>query len=210
MLRFWHEMAQRVEIWQKLRLVVAHCTESYIPLQVNQSPFNVGLTISLPQFTLEQVQELAQRYGLSWKEGSEAQQLMRMVGGHPYLVNMALYHLSRQDITLQQLLETAPTQSGIYSQHLRSLLAMLLWEKELAASLRRAIASGGSVQLEAMVAYKLESLGLIKLEGNQAMLSCQLYRLYFLKELKAENSLLSTLRQVEQAKLEPEQLYYVS
>jgi AAA-like domain len=210
MLRFWHEMAQQVEIWQKLRLVVAHSTESYIPLKLNQSPFNVGLAINLPQFTLEQVQELAQRYGLAWRGGSESQELMKMVGGHPYLVNMALYHLSRKNITLPELLQTAATQSGIYSQHLRSLLTMLLCEKELAAALQRAIASPYGIQLEAMVAYKLESVGLIKLEGNLAILSCQLYRLYFFKELKVENSLLSTIGQVESAKQKSEHLYYVS
>ncbi|MGB3639683.1 MAG: AAA-like domain-containing protein, partial [Rivularia sp. (in: cyanobacteria)] len=76
MLRFWHEVAQQVEIWQKMRLIVVHTTESYVPLHINQSPFNVGLAIALPHFNLEQVQELAQRYGLNWQDTTATQQLM--------------------------------------------------------------------------------------------------------------------------------------
>lgn len=45
-----------------MRLIVVHTTESYVPLHINQSSFNVGLAIALPRFNLEQVQELAQRY----------------------------------------------------------------------------------------------------------------------------------------------------
>jgi len=35
-------------------------SEIYVPLQLNQSPFNVGLPIQLTGFSLEQVQQLAQ------------------------------------------------------------------------------------------------------------------------------------------------------
>lgn len=81
-------------MWQKLRLIVVDSTEIYVPLQLNQSPFNVGLPIQLAKFSLDQVQQLAQRYGLDWKDG-EARQLMALVGGHLALVDIALYHLSR-------------------------------------------------------------------------------------------------------------------
>ena len=47
LLRSWYEDASELEIWQKLRLVVVHATEAYIPLDINQSPFNVGLPIRL-------------------------------------------------------------------------------------------------------------------------------------------------------------------
>jgi AAA+ ATPase superfamily predicted ATPase len=189
MLRFWHEMAQQVEKWQKLRLIVVNSTEFCIPQKLNQSPLNVGLVVNLPLFTLKQIQQLAKCYGLFWQGTNFANKLMEMVGGHPYLINIALYHLSRQNITLPELLETAPTQSGIYSQHLRDLLATLLLDSELALFLRRVMADSESIQLEAMVAYKLQSLGLIKLEGNLAIPSCNLYRLYFLKELNPVNLL---------------------
>lgn len=187
MLRFWHEVAQQVENWQKLRLIVVHTTESYVPLHINQSPFNVGLAIALPQFNLEQVHDLAQRYGLNWQDTSQSQQLMAMVGGHPYLVNLAFYYLCRQEITLSELLQKAATQTGIYSNHLRSHLLTLRKEPELSAALNKTLKTQESVEIDAIVAYKLESMGLIKLDGNQAKPSCNLYRLYFQDNLLVHN-----------------------
>jgi AAA-like domain len=64
LLRSWYEQTKKTQKWQKLRLVLAYSTESHIPLNLNQSPFNVGLPIRLPNFNLEQVQDLAQRHQL--------------------------------------------------------------------------------------------------------------------------------------------------
>ncbi len=41
LLRFWHEEAKNEPIWKKLRLIVVHSQEVYVPLNINQSPFNV-------------------------------------------------------------------------------------------------------------------------------------------------------------------------
>ncbi|HAX78260.1 MAG TPA: hypothetical protein DCY88_21175 [Cyanobacteria bacterium UBA11372] len=188
MLRFWHELAQQAETWQKLRLVLVHSTEIYIQLKLTQSPFNVGLSLRLPQFTSFQVQDLADRYGLDWTE-DETEQLMAMVGGHPYLVSLALYHLRREELTLEELLQTAPTQAGIYSHHLRGHWAILRDDAELADALQQAIAVDGRVELDAIAAYKLESMGLVQLEGNLARVSCELYRLYFRQEIEKENKI---------------------
>lgn len=57
LLRSWHEEAKIEDIWKKLRLIVGHSTEVYIPLNINQSPFNVGLPIELPEFTQPQIQD---------------------------------------------------------------------------------------------------------------------------------------------------------
>ncbi|MCL1475679.1 AAA-like domain-containing protein [Argonema antarcticum] len=189
MLRLWHEQARTLDIWQKLRLVVVHSTEIYVPLKLNQSPFNVGLALQVPQFSLEQVQNLAQRYGINWADTSAIAQLMAMVGGHPYLLNVALYHLSRQDMTLEHLLETAPMLTGIYGHHLRGHLEILRQDSQLVSSLQEVISALDSVELEAIAAYKLESMGLVQLDGNHAKLSCELYRRYFRKQLYQEDEL---------------------
>ena len=183
MLRFWHEVAQQVENWQKMRLIVVHTTESYVPLHINQSPFNVGLAIALPHFNLEQVQDLAQRYGLNWQDTTATQQLMAMMGGHPYLINLALYYLCREEIALSELLQKAPTQTGIYSNHLRGHLLTLREQPELSAALNKIVTTDNSVEIDAIVAYKLESMGLIQLDGNLSKPSCELYRLYFQENL---------------------------
>ena len=56
---------------------------------------------------------------------------------------------------------------------------MLRDEPQLASALQQVVTADESVRLEEIAAYKLESMGLIQLDGNQAKLSCQLYRLYF-------------------------------
>lgn len=178
LLRAWHEEAKNRDIWRKLRLVVVHSTEVYIPMDINQSPFNVGLPIELPEFGLQQVEELAQRHGLDW-EATQVEQLMAMVGGHPYMVRLALYHISRQEMTLEQVLESAPTDSGLYSDHLRRHLWILSQHPELANALKKVVAVDSPVQLDSMQGFKLHSMGLVHLQGNEVRPRCNLYREYF-------------------------------
>ncbi len=183
LLRSWHEQAKQYEIWQNLRLVVVYSTEVYINLNINESPFNIGLAIHLPEFNLEQIQDLACRYELDWtnEEGARnARFLYTMLGGHPYLVRLAIYHLvNSPHLSLEDLLQEAPTMTGIYSAHLRRQLAILQKSQELAGAFRQVIAATTSVELDHILAYKLESMGLVKLDGNQCKVSCDLYRQYF-------------------------------
>jgi hypothetical protein len=177
MLRSWHEEAKTIDIWEQLRLVVVHSTEDYGPLDINQSPFNVGLPVELTEFTPEQVEDLARRHKLNWND-AQVQQLMAMVGGHPYLVRWALYHLACQDLTLEKLLQDAPTDAGIYEGHLRRHSGTLK-NPEIAAALKQVVTTSEPVRLETMQAYKLYSMGLIKRIGDRVTPRCQLYQQYF-------------------------------
>ncbi|MCC5621511.1 AAA-like domain-containing protein [Nostoc sp. CHAB 5715] len=182
LLRSWYEEAKRLPIWQKLRLLVVHSTEIYVPLELNQSPFNVGFPIQLDSFSQEEVQQLAKRYGLGWVDGEEDKKLMAMVGGHPALVHLAIYYLSRREITLSQLLETAPTATGIYAHHLQRHWATLQKQPELAQALDTVLNATEPVALDPILTYKLSSMGLIKLSGDRVIACCELYRRYFLKK----------------------------
>ncbi|MEG4025903.1 AAA-like domain-containing protein [Microcoleus sp. S13C4] len=184
LLRAWHEESKRRDIWKKLRLIVVHSTEVYIPMNINQSPFNVGLPVDLPEFNSQQIQDLAARHNLNWSE-AEVEELMAIVGGHPYLVRVALYHISRSDLTLDELKETAIADAGIYSDHLRRQLWNLEEYPELAQGMREIVAADSPVQLKAMQAFKLDSLGLVKLHGNECVPRCELYRQYFRSHLSA-------------------------
>ena len=109
LLRSWHEEAKWNPIWQRLRLILVHSTEVYIPLSINRSPFNVGLPIELPEFELSQIIDLAQRHRLNWNT-EQVEQIMNLVGGHPFLIRIALYQLANQDLSLEQLLSIAATE----------------------------------------------------------------------------------------------------
>lgn len=187
LLRSWYESARygdaSSDLWAKLRLVVVHSTEAYVPLNINQSPFNVGMNVELPEFTPAQVQSLAQRYGLTWGAPS-VEQLVNLVGGHPYLVRKALYHLRRQEVTLAQLLAEAPTEAGIYIDHLRRHLLNVQRYPELAEALRQVVMKNKPTELDSTSAWKLESMGLVSLQGNQATIRCDLYRSYFRDHLQ--------------------------
>ncbi|MFB2934214.1 AAA-like domain-containing protein [Aerosakkonemataceae cyanobacterium BLCC-F154] len=182
LLRAWFEEAGYgsgdSNLWGKLRLVVVHSTEVYIPLNVNQSPFNVGLPIELPEFNFEQVQVLIERHQLNWQT-SKIEQLMALVGGHPYLIRLALYRIAQQEITLEKLLETAPTEAGLYNDHLRRHLWSLQQHPELADAFAQVVTADTPIELESVPAFKLHSMGLVKFQGNQVIPRFNLYRIYF-------------------------------
>ncbi|MBD1912578.1 MULTISPECIES: AAA-like domain-containing protein [unclassified Leptolyngbya] len=182
LLRAWYEEAgygsSDSQLWEKLRLIVVHSTEVYIPLDVNQSPFNVGLPIELSEFSAAQVHDLSLRHGLNWSS-REVEQLMQMVGGHPYLVRVALYHIAQQQLTLDKLLETAPTEAGVYGDHLRRHLWNLQNHPDLATAFQRVVTTDEPVELASMLAFKLHSLGLVELMGNEVISRFQLYQRYF-------------------------------
>ncbi|MEO1125673.1 MAG: AAA-like domain-containing protein [Cyanobacteria bacterium J06639_16] len=191
LLRSWYEAARYgdwgSELWAKLRLVVVHSTEAYVPLEINQSPFNVGKNVELPELTLAQVQDLAHRYDLPFGE-AEVKAVMALVGGHPYLLRKGFYHLRRQDLTLTELLETGPTEAGIYSDHLRRHLLNLKRYPGLATACREVVRRSRPVDLEADVAFKLESMGLIRLQRNEASPRSSLYQQYFREHLKGSGA----------------------
>jgi DNA-binding Xre family transcriptional regulator len=183
LLRSWYEEGKTSPLWQRLRLVIVHSTEIYVPLQLNQSPFNIGLPIQLSNFSQEEVKKLAQCYGLDWERGEHCQQLMEMVDGHPALVQIAFYHLSRGEMTLEHLLKTSATNVGIYTHHLQRHWLVLQQQPQLTTMLKRVMDATEAISLDDnILIHKLSSMGLIKYSGNKAMPSCELYRQSYLKK----------------------------
>jgi len=179
LLRAWHEDAKINETWKQLRLMVVHATEVYIPLNINQSPFNVGVPVELPEFKPQQIRDLARCYGLEWNL-NQVNQLMLMVGGHPHLVQQALSQLRiYQNLTLDQLLVDAPTEAGIYSHHLRENLLSLQKHPDLLEALKQVVFAAKPVRLDSTIAYKLQSMGLVQMQGNDCTPRCDLYGQYF-------------------------------
>ena len=199
LLRIWYEKARYIQIWQNLRLVIVHSTEISVPLNTKQSPFNVGLPLKLPQFTVEQVQELAQRYGLNSLQPDSIAALMKMVGGHPYLVHLAFYHLVQRSLTLDHLLQEAPTSTGIYSSHLQNCWALVQEHPALTDAVNQLVTATNGVYLESSIAYQLDSLGLVKAQGAVHQLSCELYRLYFqVKQLDGDSADVNRIGQLQE------------
>ncbi|WP_225895521.1 AAA-like domain-containing protein [Dendronalium phyllosphericum] len=194
LLRGWYEAAKQGDkignIWKKLRLVVVHSTESYPSLDTNHSPFNVGLAIDLPEFNPQQVANLAKQHELGLLGELALKELMGLVGGHPYLVQSAITSLSSANAylknpqtTLEELLRLAPTEQGIFSDHLRQQLWHLQHNPQLEIGYKKVVMNEIPVRLDTEVAFKLHSLGLVKLSSNDCVPSCDLYRQYFSNRL---------------------------
>ena len=178
MLRAWHEYTKHDEIWQKLRLVLVQSTEMYLPLNLNQSPFNVGLEVALSPFDRQQVRSLAERSGVTLT-AEICNSLMALLAGHPYLVSLAFYHIAQGGKDWDNLLTQASTDEGIFKEHLHRHLWMLQQHPELSAALQQVLNQPDAVNLPQKQAFKLNSLGLVALEGNQVRVSCELYQRYF-------------------------------
>lgn len=180
LLRAWHEEGKNKDIWKKLRLIVVHSAEVYIPLNVNQSPFNVGIPITLPVFTSQEVKNFAQFYQLNVSL-KEAERLIELVGGNPYLLKLAFYHIFYETITLEELLNSNSYGiSNIYRDHLqRQLWNLQQQNSDLLEALRKLVFATKPIELDLVESIKLQSLGLASFQGNEVVISCRLYQQYF-------------------------------
>jgi hypothetical protein len=184
LLRSWYEKARSRRIWQRLRLILVHATDVYIRLNIHQSPFNVGVPISLTDFTVEQATNFANTFGVI-ERIDDIFPLLQWVGGHPYLLKLAFTKLMDfPEFSLEDLLSDIAAESGLYSSHLREYLLLISQEPDLASALKQVVEAKEPIKLESVLAYKLQSMGLITLSGNEAMPRCKLYRNYFREQLK--------------------------
>lgn len=192
LLRSWTEKVKLGDLehenWQKIHFIIVHSTEAYFPLNYNNSPFNVGLSIKLPSFTLEQVEELMTICGskcLDKIKGQNLQKLIDLVGGNPYLIRIFFYHLYQDNMDVEQTLIQATTEEGIYRNHLTNYLNYLSKSPPLAQLYYKIVKSKQAVKLSSQEAFKLDSLGLIILNNNHAIPRCELYRQYFSNALES-------------------------
>jgi hypothetical protein len=111
--------------------------------------------------------------------------LMLLTGRHPFLIHLALYKLASSDVTLEELLQDAATDAGIYNTHVRRLLRILQKNENLWTVYRDIINSDEPLTFanQTKELFQLDSMGLIKRKGNLVMPLCELYHLYFREKL---------------------------
>ena len=181
LLKAWYEQARKGdECWKRLRLVINYISEQHYKLDFHQHTFNVGRTIVLPEFTQEEIQQLAQRHNLPWGVG-EINQLTAMIGGHPHLVRRALYRIADQKLNLSDFLKTVATQQGLYSANLSIKIKILSESESLFSSFKQVIISNDPVDVDPGHEFMLLKMGLVKFHGNTRSIVplCNLYRIYF-------------------------------
>jgi hypothetical protein len=182
MLRSWHNNRATTPIWKQLDLALVTSTEPYQLIEnLNQSPFNVGQVIELSDFSAEQVADLLGRHG-SPLSAPEGQQLMELLGGHPFLVRRALYLVASGQLTVAELFETAVEDRGPFGDHLRYHLFRMNAKPELIAGMLQAIRQQSC--LDERVFFRLRGAGLVRRERQAVVPRCRLYAAYFQEHLQ--------------------------
>ena len=183
LLQSWHEEAKDCSVWQKIRIVICDSTDACVRWNLDRSPLNVGLVLELPAFTSLQVQELALRHQLSLSS-RDLRKLESLLGGFPYLTRKLFYQVVRHQEPLKDLVATAASDTGIFSDRLQEQLQVLQKNPDLLAAYRQVVTADSPIVLQANRAYQLKSLGLIRLHQSRVTASCQLYRQYFRERLQ--------------------------
>lgn len=177
MLRSWHNDRATSRVWKQLDLALITSTEPYQLIEnLNQSPFNVGEIIDMNDFTPAQVMDLNGKYGAPLTK-PELEQLIGLLGGHPYLTRKALYLIASSQFSLAELLASATNDRGPFGDHLRYHLFRLHGNEDLIRGLRQVI-QRRQCEDEA-VFWRLQGAGLVLREDHKPVPRCRLYEAYF-------------------------------
>jgi hypothetical protein len=181
LLRAWDSRRAFDANWRKLNLVMVISTHPYLLIDdVNLSPFNVGLTIRLKDFHPGQVADLNERHG-SPLQPNEVAMLMRLVGGHPYLVRQAYYTLVSEGLSLTELLRVASTPDGPFGKHLLFYLHSLKKNPVLLTAFQQLLREH-KLPDEALL-ERLTAVGLVQQEDGKWKPRCGLYEEFFKRQM---------------------------
>ncbi|MDJ1173193.1 AAA-like domain-containing protein [Roseofilum capinflatum] len=188
-LRTWNEekmknVGQGPIIWPNI--VVAYSTEPYPTHGIVGSVFyNVGLEINLSELTESEVTELAGHYQLPDWNSSKTQELMKWVGGHPALIQEALFYLSGSKTLTIADLGGPRLGSDFFRNHLFEKMQLLQPEKPSPLlTCFQTILKGEDCRDE-YAKFQLEQAGLIQFEAGKTEV-IELYRQYFGKVLSPQ------------------------
>jgi len=177
LLRAWDSRRAFDADWRKLNLVMVISTHPYLLIDdVNLSPFNVGLTIRLRDFSQDQVADLNHRHGNPLKD-NEVSLLMELVGGHPYLVRQAYYTLVSEDLSLQELQLAANSPDGPFGKHLLFYLHSLKKNPTMMDAFQQLLQN--QKMPDESLLERLSAVGLIRQENGKWQPRCGLYREFF-------------------------------
>jgi WD40 repeat protein/energy-coupling factor transporter ATP-binding protein EcfA2 len=182
LLKNWHESTITKPILEKLKLIVVNSEEINIRIGIEQSLSNFITISGLVAFDRVQVAILVAKHKLVLSN-AELDELMVMLGGYPYLVRVALYHLSNKYISLSELLRTAPTEEGVFKEHLRRHFNYCISHEGKEAMQKIFMTETPTHRLHPSTKFKLYGMGLILYQEDGVVPSCDLYRLYFRDQL---------------------------
>jgi serine/threonine-protein kinase len=180
-IRALHQYGQgRKKVWKKLNIILSHSTDaSFATKYITNSPFhNVGFGVVLKSFTREEINILSKRHNISLNNRS-LNKFINLIGGHPFLSRLTLYHMSKKRKSLRYVLN-----SNIYKGHMQRYMWKINEEKEYKQILKDIADNLYCKKIKNKKCFILESFGLIKdISTDRVDFTCKLYRDFFKKNL---------------------------
>lgn len=181
MLRTWHNNRAVDEDFRKITLFLSSALEPYLLIDnPYQSPFNVAELILLQDFTLPEVAKLNRLYQAPLNQ-AEIDALVALIGGHPFLIRLALDHVASGKADVKTLLDRAIDDRGPFGIHLGHQLLRVSEKPELKQTLIRIFEDGTCA--EDRTFHELKGFGLIKRAGKAVVPRNELYTRYFAERL---------------------------
>jgi DNA-binding SARP family transcriptional activator len=169
--------------WDRLTLAMAYATEPHLFIQdIHHSPFNVGTRVTLDDFSLAEVAELNRRYDRPLRDEAEVARYAHLLGGHPYLVHRGLQEMAKQGIENARFEAQADRDDGLFGDHLKRLLVLLVGAPELREAVQEVLR--GRPCPSASDFFRLRSAGVLAGgSARDARLRCPLYATYLERHL---------------------------
>ncbi len=178
LLRGWVEGFTQ-EPWSQLRLLVTVSTEPTLLESIDHSAFfALASPIRIDELSAAQVAQLAALYGQTPTEQT-VDRLRARLGGHPYLLRLALAEAYEQGLELAALVDHLGSGTGVFTSHLLQLRKALQVQPALLKALGSVLVDPQS-PLNFREYCALYSKGLLlEEEPGSYRVRCKLYEDYF-------------------------------
>lgn len=176
LLRAWAEAGGK-RAWSQLRMMLMiSTTPSVLVSDYHHSPFNLTIPIKLDDLTMAQAEELVRIYRLPWEQ-HDLVLLMSWVGGHPFLLRLAMHHAVQFGLSVAEIVSPHSPHSQIYDDHLEECRRWLSKRPEHKKAFSQ-LAGGLNKTIEQKLFHDLHRAGLVRQhDASSCELRCKLYEM---------------------------------
>ena len=183
MVRSWHNDRAMEPDYERLDIVLITSLEQHQLIEIDehyQSPFNVGEVERFEDFSEGEVSELVSRYGLRLG-AEEIKKLISLLGGHPYLHQLALHHLAKSGASVDMLIQQARYTNSPFNSHLEYIYTTVNGTPTLLQGVKDLLHPR---PLDETLILQLRRAGLVQRQGNKVQFRCRLYEEYFREQFR--------------------------
>jgi DNA-binding Xre family transcriptional regulator len=185
LLRSMNEKTKVSKDWHNFRLILSYSTphiESLIPIDINSSPFNVGVTIELNEFSVAESKELFGNHNLLLT-ALQISQLREWIGNIPSLLSLTIDKMKVDGIvSIIDVMIAGDWDKilALYSKHLESMKRCLEVEELFSTMVNVAQSPQPTLNLPLLTRCRLHRRGSIEFTDRDGIEPrCRLYREYF-------------------------------